>query len=55
MEETIYVILKLLFDFSLEVWFSIVLEKDCFRSLLFSNGQVPIQINKWIELNHYIT
>ena len=55
MVETIYVILKLLFVFSLEVWFSIFLEKDSFRSLLFSNGQVPIQINKWIEFNHCIT
>ena len=26
MDETIYVILKLLFDFALEVWFSIFLE-----------------------------
>ena len=39
MDETIYVILKLLFDFALEVWFSIILDylmtykkNDCIQS-----------------------
>ena len=31
MDETIFVILKVLFDFALEVWFSInVIDKGCF-------------------------
>ena len=42
MDETIYVILKVLFDFALEVWFSIVKSK---WSILYIEGS-PVKMSK---------
>ena len=48
MDETIYVILKLLFDFALEVWFSIVCKK---RPVKFQ--QIRLYVVFYINLNEH--
>ena len=53
MDETIYVLLKLLFDFALEVWFSIDVILCVYYLILYvlvNNFSVMLGRSSWVEL-----